>query len=67
MAGCNLEQSLESTVMGALNRIRNEASEVHAAACGGCHCTYRKHLFRPCEACASQGDCMFSQAHQSVT
>ena len=31
--GCNLEQSLESTVMGALNRIRNEASEARAAAC----------------------------------
>ena len=41
--GCNLEQSLESTVMGALNRIRNEASEARAAAGRGCRCV-RKML-----------------------
>lgn len=30
VAGCNLEESLESHVMGVLNRIRNEASEARA-------------------------------------
>ncbi len=30
--GCNLEESLESHVMGVLNRIRNEASEARPCA-----------------------------------
>ncbi len=30
LAGCNEEQSLEQSVMGVLNRIRNTASDVRA-------------------------------------